>query len=289
VERVDGPNLAEMRDDQGMWTGSEKVAQAIWMDGLSALEYLRQNSVLHLDIKPGNLVWAVNERIAKLCDFGTASRGNTEKGGGTPYYVPPEFWAGMGRSPASDMYGLGIVMLYVLRYIALPELCCGWDIHEALSSAKSESYREMCNWLDFVEEKRKVIKDPEVSGMIAVIPRDRSEPGELLEYLQPIGLDLSSRFGDSMCVTWEGFLGTRPTDKGSTTIPFTSPMSPTAIPEVASNLVATAVVGKRRRTTRIFKTRARFAEDNTSSTDTSAQLRRSARIARRNNVSELHL
>jgi serine/threonine protein kinase len=285
VERVDGPNLAEMRDDHGMWTGSEKVAQAIWMDGLSALEYLRQNSILHLDVKPGNLVWAVNERIAKLCDFGTASRGNTEKGGGTPYYVPPEFWAGMGRSPASDMYGLGIVMLYVLRYIALPELYGGWDIHEALSSVKSESYREMCNWLDFVEGKRKVIKDPEVSGMIAVIPRDRSQPGELLEHLKPIGLDLSSRFGDSMCVTWQGFIGTRTMDKGSTTIPFTNPLSLAAIPEVASNLAVTVAVGERRRETKISKTRASFVTDDTSSTNTSTQLRRSARIATRNNVS----
>lgn len=59
-----------------------------------ALRYMKKNSVVHLDLKPSNLLIA-NERLIKVCDFGS-SRTVTKKmavikpAGGTPHYMSPE-------------------------------------------------------------------------------------------------------------------------------------------------------------------------------------------------------
>jgi serine/threonine protein kinase len=62
------------------------------------------------------------ERGAVLCDFGLSTlAANSPTGGGTPYYVPPEFIGRKLRGPPSDVWALGITMLYVLRKIAFPD------------------------------------------------------------------------------------------------------------------------------------------------------------------------
>jgi serine/threonine protein kinase len=62
------------------------------------------------------------ERGAVLCDFGLSTpAANSPSSGGTPYYVPPEFIGTKLRGPSSDVWALGITMMYVLRKVAFPD------------------------------------------------------------------------------------------------------------------------------------------------------------------------
>lgn len=55
-----------------------------------------------------------------LIDFGHASSPGRLEHGGTPWYVAPEILSGS-RGPPADVFALGVVMLYVMRRISLPE------------------------------------------------------------------------------------------------------------------------------------------------------------------------
>lgn len=83
-----------------------------WVDQTaSAVQYLHDHGVLHLDVKPSNVY--VHDGRAKLGDFGLV-RLATQTGAvdlslalGTPEYVAPEIVSLHRASPASDVFGLG--------------------------------------------------------------------------------------------------------------------------------------------------------------------------------------
>ena len=81
-----------------------------------ALAYAHRNGVVHLDIKPANILIDA-EGNALVSDFGIARLCGAGEGGdggltlGTPSYMSPEQKAGGGDiSAASDIYSLGVVM-----------------------------------------------------------------------------------------------------------------------------------------------------------------------------------
>jgi serine/threonine protein kinase len=85
---------------------------------LEILVYLhRQNPpVIHRDIKPNNLIWGEDNQVY-LVDFGAVqaeiSAGRTTTVVGTYGYMPPEQFGGK-TVPASDLYGLGTTLLFLL-------------------------------------------------------------------------------------------------------------------------------------------------------------------------------
>lgn len=75
----------------------------------SALAYLHGRNVLHLDLKPSNLV--VSGGLLKVLDLGLArAPGPYRAGAGTPEYLAPEQALGMEVSPATDVWALGGVL-----------------------------------------------------------------------------------------------------------------------------------------------------------------------------------
>ena len=111
---------------------SVRKACEIVLQVAEALHYIHRQNVVHCDIKTENILICEEDfggsrtkMIVKLLDFGlarslTASRASTSLSG-TPHYVAPERIRGEPASPASDVYGVGI-LLY--------ELLCGqvpWD------------------------------------------------------------------------------------------------------------------------------------------------------------------
>lgn len=76
----------------------------------SALEYLHRRGLLHLDLKPENLLLDDDWHVL-LSDFGIAemSRQHYTRGVGTPAYMAPEQIEGR-ASAASDQYALAIVV-----------------------------------------------------------------------------------------------------------------------------------------------------------------------------------
>lgn len=70
------------------------------------LGYLHREGVLHLDLKPSNIV--VEAGRVKIIDLGHAmAPGTCEAGYGTREYMPPEQLVGGEVTEASDVYGLG--------------------------------------------------------------------------------------------------------------------------------------------------------------------------------------
>ncbi|XP_017960927.1 proto-oncogene serine/threonine-protein kinase mos [Drosophila navojoa] len=98
----------------------------ITLDILAALRYCHCQQVLHLDVKPPNVLVALGTKqagfgrleqskrryICKLCDFGSSIRLGDEQCGvkGTLRYMSPEALRSLPLSSASDIYSLGITM-----------------------------------------------------------------------------------------------------------------------------------------------------------------------------------
>lgn len=133
------PNLAAVKDFGS--TESEVYFTGEWVDGedflaatsgadlnrvfqlilqvLRALDYLHQRGVLHLDLKPANVLVTdpdrTGELTVKLIDFGIAQwkkHGRIQEPGfsGSPPYASPEILTEREASPASDIYSLGMIL-----------------------------------------------------------------------------------------------------------------------------------------------------------------------------------
>ncbi|HET6885798.1 MAG TPA: serine/threonine-protein kinase [Rubrobacteraceae bacterium] len=75
----------------------------------SALHYIHRQGVLHLDLKPSNII--SESQLAKIIDLSIArSPGQGEEGTGTDQYMAPEQVTGDHLSPATDVWGVGAVL-----------------------------------------------------------------------------------------------------------------------------------------------------------------------------------
>ena len=101
--------------------------EELLLQALRSLEYLRGNKLLHLDIKPQNLLLREGESkpVLVMIDFGLATFRPSDKPGGTANYMPPEIVArrlvdeyGLLPFPQpdhrSDLYSLGVTFYYCL-------------------------------------------------------------------------------------------------------------------------------------------------------------------------------
>lgn len=85
---------------------------------LNALLYLHHHGVIHGDIKPQNIIIQPKTHSVVLVDFGLAmvKPGSSDKSlGYTPIFAAPEQIAGKPLLPASDYYGVGMLMVYALN------------------------------------------------------------------------------------------------------------------------------------------------------------------------------
>ena len=108
METLDGETLAHLVDRRAGGLGADEVA---WL-GLhlaSALGYLHGHGLLHLDVKPSNVV--ADTGRAKLIDLSLARRpGRWHAGIGTWCNLSPEQARGGTLGPAADVWGLGTVL-----------------------------------------------------------------------------------------------------------------------------------------------------------------------------------
>ena len=119
-ELVVGKSLAALVANR--WHADEAQVQDIAEQILHVLDYLHQQTppVIHRDIKPQNIIRDENGRVY-LVDFGAVQdvyRTTLIEGGtfvGTVGYMPPEQFRGE-AVPASDLYGLGATLLFLLTH-----------------------------------------------------------------------------------------------------------------------------------------------------------------------------
>ena len=122
MELVEGEPLAKILHREGRL--SVRVACDVVLQVADALHYIHGKNIVHCDIKTENIL--VSERAGtkrrqiqvKLLDFGlarsTSASRTTSSLSGTPHYVAPERIRGEPPTPASDIYGLGILLYEVL-------------------------------------------------------------------------------------------------------------------------------------------------------------------------------
>ena len=108
LETLTGETLAHLVDTSFRRLPLAEVAY-LGLHLCSAIHYLHGRDILHLDLKPSNIV---SERgLAKILDLSIAQPpGPTKQGAGTVQYMAPEQIRGDRVDAATDVWGIGAVL-----------------------------------------------------------------------------------------------------------------------------------------------------------------------------------
>ena len=119
LELVHGRDLFHLLQAEGTMT--TKKALSIGKAVADGLGYAHQQSIVHRDVKPANIL--VSDKLVKVADFGICKllldeSDRTAEGliVGTPGYLPPEGVRGERPKPTWDVYALGLVILDMLGW-----------------------------------------------------------------------------------------------------------------------------------------------------------------------------
>ena len=113
LEFVDGGSLSSIVRKCGRIPES---LVAIYMEQvLQGLQYLHEHSIIHRDIKGGNILLS-SEGVCKLVDFGCAAAVASDMSKrvtvvGSPYWMAPEVVSMSGQCPTSDIWSFGATVV----------------------------------------------------------------------------------------------------------------------------------------------------------------------------------
>jgi serine/threonine protein kinase len=108
LETVPGTTLEEAIEERARRFTVEDLAH-LGRHLASACHYLHAHGVLHLDIRPANIM--AEAGIVKLIDLSLAGvPGPGRPGRGTRHYMAPEQALGTTLSPATDVWGIGATL-----------------------------------------------------------------------------------------------------------------------------------------------------------------------------------
>lgn len=117
-EYIEGKTLANLVDDDGPLDDGEAVAIALQLCNVLGYLHLHRPPIIHRDIKPENVIYTTDKEC-RLIDFGTARRyhNNAQKDTtylGTQSTAAPEQFGYKQTSIKTDIYSVGILLLYLL-------------------------------------------------------------------------------------------------------------------------------------------------------------------------------
>jgi len=115
TEYIDGQTLSDFRLNNPDFFKKEENIRKLLLQLLSALDYLHNRQIVHLDIKPDNIVITNNGNNIKLIDLGLSySDCYSEITGGTQSFGSPEqFINPQLIDYRSDLYAFGKIVLYI--------------------------------------------------------------------------------------------------------------------------------------------------------------------------------
>ena len=149
MEYVDGTNLADwLASNQRMAHGQALKLVEIIGGALDAV--WRESSLIHCDIKPGNILLG-GDGAVKLTDLGlarvagsAATREPSECIEGTPTYIAPEQIEGREPDCRSDIYSLGLTLYHLLTGTPPFE---GRSLDEILDAQQADYLPDPCDVL----------------------------------------------------------------------------------------------------------------------------------------------
>lgn len=156
----------------------------VWIDVSCGLEYIKAQNIIHLDIKPQNVLLSPGNR-AKICDFGLSvitTAGSKVSGGGTPDYIPPEYIRYGKRGHSADIWAFGITMLFVKGLVPLPN--GNWMIKDV--HGETEALKKMRAWLKQIQRIRANLPQnlSILHRMLEFEPEDRITPTQVVNDLR---------------------------------------------------------------------------------------------------------
>ena len=117
MEAIEGPALSDILDETPAGQLDLDIIASIAQATAAALQFAHDNGVLHLDVKPDNILVDLEGR-AKLSDFGISeladARGLASPTGGTIGYMPPEQLRVEELDQRCDVFALGMVVYEML-------------------------------------------------------------------------------------------------------------------------------------------------------------------------------
>ncbi|KAI0182616.1 kinase-like domain-containing protein [Xylaria flabelliformis] len=155
-EYINAKPLMDYRDSNCQFNGNTVRAWRILSDMAAGLSFVHAHNVVHADIKLMNIVFSP-VRGAVLVDFSRSFiNGTPNQKYGAPWYIPPEFLSDpKSRDKTSDVWALGVVMMWVLGRIPMPESTKEWDVwdlhtDEVPQERKVKAKVRMSEWLNVV-------------------------------------------------------------------------------------------------------------------------------------------
>ncbi|EXG80010.1 serine/threonine-protein kinase [Cryptosporangium arvum] len=114
MDLVDGADLRHTLAVAGALAPTSAVLMAATI--ADALAAAHAAGIVHADVKPANVLVPADGGSIQLADFGVSRlvHGPAKLSYGTPEYIAPEVVGGHASLPASDVYGLGIVLYELL-------------------------------------------------------------------------------------------------------------------------------------------------------------------------------
>lgn len=136
LETLPGETLAHLIERRPRGLPARDVAQ-LGLHLCSAIGYLHRQGVLHLDIKPANII--ASQGLAKVLDLSLARAPGRYRGGaGTPGYMAPEQVEGGDHGAQTDVWAIGATLFEA----ATGDPAC--DLAERCSSSQSDAALEVC-------------------------------------------------------------------------------------------------------------------------------------------------
>ena len=188
MEYIDGESLSDVIKRRGALSESEAV-DYICQTG-SALEYLHDRRIMHLDVKPGNIMVRRKDNRVVLIDFGLSKHYDEQSGEATSTtpvgvshgYAPMEQYKQGGVStfsPETDIYSLGAT-LYAL----------------VVGHAPQEAATLITEPLDFPQHVSSSLRNAIIAAMA---PSPKQRPASVREFLAMLGgVDVSDKSEDTI-------------------------------------------------------------------------------------------
>ena len=183
LENIDGPNLSSLIRRHGALPVQQLLP--LGLELASALHYLRQRDVVHLDVKPSNVIMGAPARLIDLSVARSeqAAAELTYPIGTDDYMAPEQADPQNSGTPgfASDMWGLGATMFHAAAGYRAFDVGSGDD-----DAPVEQRFRQLVDDpYDFPETV-----DPVVAKLILPCleqnPANRPTPREFAEALEPL-------------------------------------------------------------------------------------------------------